>query len=217
MDLPEGKNLVGAFHQPLAVVADPETLATLPVREVRAGLAEVVKHGVIRDERYFTALERLGTRLTRMGAMTAGEVILRSVEIKANVVSRDEREGGLRAILNYGHTVGHALEAVTGFTKYLHGEAVAVGMVAAANIAVATGRADAEVAKRIVRLLEKIGLPTDGAGVSADAIIGAMGRDKKTIGGRARFVLPRKIGKVEIAAEVPDEALRQALLETGFA
>ena len=137
VDLPEGKNLVGAFHQPLVVVTDPETLATLPVREVRAGLAEVVKHGVIRDEKYFAALERLGKRLTKMSARTAEEVILRSVEIKANVVSRDEREGGLRAILNYGHTVGHALEAVTGFTKYLHGEAVAVGMVAAANIAVA--------------------------------------------------------------------------------
>jgi len=217
VDLPEGKNLVGAFYQPVAVVTDPETLSTLPAREVRAGLAEVVKHGVILDAAYFQRLERLGEALTRMDASTAEEVILRSVEIKADVVSRDEREAGLRAILNFGHTAAHALETVTGYSKYLHGEAVAIGMVVAARIAVAMRMADGTVASRIVALLAHVGLPTDGAGASADACMDAMMRDKKTLSGKARFVLPRAIGAIEIVDSVPEGTVRRALVATGFA
>ena len=216
VDLPQGKNLVGAFHQPLAVVADPETLRTLPAREVRAGLAEVVKHGVIRDAAYFALLEECGSGLLEMTNATAEEVILRSVQIKAKVVSADERESGLRAILNFGHTAGHALEVVTGYEKYSHGEAVAVGMVVAAWLGEHVGLCDDTVPIRVIALLDAIGLPTT-AGVSAAAVIEAMSRDKKAVGGAVRFVLPRRIGEVAVVSDVPASALREALAKTGFA
>ncbi len=216
VDLAEGKNLVGAFHQPAAVVIDPQTLSTLPVREVRAGLAEVIKHGVILDARYFARLEELGGALLSMDAQTAEEVVVRSVEIKADVVSRDEREGGLRAILNFGHTVGHALEAATGYQKYLHGEAVAVGMVAAANIAETIGLANESVGERIRALLGILGLPVTGDGHSSREIVALLGRDKKAIGGTGRFVLVSKIGRAQIGVEVPMEALLEGLSKTGF-
>jgi len=217
VDLGEGKNLVGAFHQPIAVVIDPETLSTLPPREVTAGLAEVVKHGVIRDAAYFARLERLGESLLHMDAETAGEVVLRSVEIKADVVSRDEREEGLRAILNFGHTVGHALEVVTGYSRYLHGEAVSIGMAAAARIAASLRMCGRDVGERIVALSAKVGLPVSPDGVAAADVIASLARDKKAVAGRARFVLPREIGRVEIVDAVEEAVLRKALLETGFA
>ncbi len=217
VDLPDGKNLVGAFHQPVAVVADPETLATLPEREARAGLAEVIKHGVIRDADYFSMLEEEGEALVPMRAEVAERVILRSVEIKAEVVSADEREGGVRAILNFGHTVGHALEAVTGYDEYLHGEAIAIGMVAAANVALLMHACDETVGLRIKRLLSETGLPIDGAGASAEAVMAAMARDKKALGGKARFVLPTRIGAVDIRDDVTRALLTKALAMTGFA
>lgn len=222
VDLPEGKNLVGAFHQPVAVVADPETLSTLPRREVLAGLAEVVKHGIIRDEEYFRLLEENGSTLSDVKSLLAKadlaeRVILRSVEIKAGVVAADEREAGLRAILNFGHTVGHALESLTGYEKYRHGEAVAVGMVAEAAVAVEMGRASEETVSRIKDLLEAIGLPTGPDGASASAAIEAAGRDKKTVGGRLRLVLPSEIGRVELVEDIDPEILMKALLASGFA
>jgi len=216
VDLPEGKNLVGAFHQPVAVVIDPETLRSLPEREVRAGLAEVVKHGVIQDAAYFGFLEREGRRLLQMSAKTAERVITRSVEIKSAVVSADERELGLRAILNYGHTVGHALEVVTGYRKYLHGEAIAVGMAAAANLSLSSGLCDRETADRITGLLSALGLPTAPESVRAGKILAVLSRDKKALAGRARFVLPRRIGSVEIVDDLSDEVLEKGLLMTGF-
>ncbi|MCD6404666.1 MAG: 3-dehydroquinate synthase [Planctomycetes bacterium] len=216
VDLAEGKNLVGAFHQPAAVVIDPETLSTLPVREVCAGLAEVVKHGAILDAGYFARLEELGEALLSMDAQTAEGIVVRSVEIKADVVSRDEREGGMRAILNFGHTVGHALEAATGYEKYLHGEAVAVGMAAAANIAEVMGLADEGVGRRIRALLGVLGLPVTGEGHSSREIAAALGRDKKAVGGTGRFVLVSKIGRAQIGVEVPMEALIEGLSKTGF-
>jgi 3-dehydroquinate synthase len=217
VDLPEGKNLVGAFHQPVAVVADPETLRTLPIREVRAGLAEVVKHGVIRDADYFGLLEEHGSDLLEMDGATAEGVIVRSVRIKADVVSADERESGLRAILNFGHTAGHALEAVTGYEKYSHGEAVAIGMVVAAWLGERMGLCDDTVPVRIAALLDAIGLPTAAGDASAAAVIEAMSRDKKAVGGAVRFVLPRRIGEVEVVSAVPEPALREALAAAGFA
>jgi len=216
VDLPEGKNLVGAFHQPVAVVIDPETLRTLPEQEARAGLAEVIKHGVIRDEGYFSLLEREGRRLVGMDAALAQKVILASVRIKAQVVAADERESGLRAILNFGHTVGHAVEALTGYTKYLHGEAVAIGMAAAAAIAAAMSLCGPEVPERINGLLEAVGLPARPDRIRAADVIAALARDKKAVGGKARFVLPRRIGEVTIVDEAPVEILRKALVIAGF-
>jgi 3-dehydroquinate synthase len=217
VDLPEGKNLVGAFYQPVAVVIDPKTLATLPEREIRAGLAEVIKHGVIRDADYFALLEREGRNLLRMNADLAARIILRSVEIKAAVVSADERESGLRAILNFGHTVGHALEALTGYQKYLHGEAVAVGMIAAANIAVSASLCPSSVAERIWKLVAAVGLPTGPEKVRTGEILAAVARDKKAVAGKARFVLPREIGRVDVVDDIPFEAVRMGLALTGFA
>jgi 3-dehydroquinate synthase len=216
VDMPEGKNLVGAFHQPLAVVTDPETLSTLPRREISAGLAEVVKHGVILDAAYFERLEALGEELLAVEPDTMHNVVLRSVEIKADVVSRDEREGGLRAILNFGHTVAHAVETLTGFTTYLHGEAVSIGMAAAANVAEVMGLCDGSVGERISALCEALALPLRAPNISAAEVIEAFGRDKKTVGGVPRFVLPREIGKVEIGVRVDEGALREGLVETGF-
>jgi len=217
VDLPEGKNLVGAFHQPIAVVIDPDTLTTLPEREVRSGLAEVVKHGVIRDEDYFALLEREGKRLLHMDPAIAERVILRSVQIKAQVVSADERELGLRAILNFGHTVAHALETVTGYTRYLHGEAVAIGMVAAAEIALAQSLCAADVPRRIRALLTAVGLPVAPVALPASQIIDAMARDKKAFAGKARLVLPQRIGSVAVFDEVAPAVLKNGLSAAGFA
>ena len=217
VDLAEGKNLIGAFHQPVAVVVDPETLATLPRREVAAGLGEVVKHGVILDAAYFTKLEKLGEGLLEMDAATAVEVVGRSVEIKADVVSRDEREGGLRAILNFGHTVAHALEAVTGYSRFLHGEAVAVGMVAACRIGEELGMCGGDLAERTATLCARLGLPVTGEGFSAADIMAAFARDKKSVAGAPRFVLPERIGTVRIGCEVGADALARGLSKTGFA
>lgn len=216
VDLAEGKNLVGVFHQPLAVVIDPETLSTLPDKEVAAGLAEMIKHGVITDEDYFARLEKLGAGLLSMDVETAEEMIVRSVEVKADVVSRDEREGGLRAILNFGHTVGHALEALSGYSRFLHGEAVSVGMVAEAKIAGVLGLCDGEVAGRIASLLGELGLPTTGEGFAAGEVIEAFARDKKSVGGTARFVLPERIGRVRLGVEVEGGALVEGLALSGF-
>lgn len=216
VDLPEGKNLVGAFHQPVAVVVDPDALSTLPERELRAGLAEVIKHGVIRDEAYFAELEREGARLVRMESALAERVIRRSVEIKAAVVSADERESGLRAILNFGHTVGHAVETLTGYSQYLHGEAVAIGMCAASYLAEGIGVCREEVRERIVRVIAAVGLPTTPEGVRAADVISSFARDKKSVGGKAQFVLPRRIGEVDIFDDVPESAVELALRKSGF-
>jgi 3-dehydroquinate synthase len=212
VDLPEGKNLVGAFHQPLAVVVDTDTLRTLPRRELRAGLAEVIKYGIIYDDAFFAAIARSIPALLRREANALTSAIARSCAIKADVVGQDETEQGLRAILNFGHTVGHALEAVTRYRRYKHGEAVAIGMVSACLIGEQVGITPASVTGEVTRVLELAGLPVAfPADIAADAILEAAQRDKKTVSGRLRFVLASKIGATQLVEDVSASAIRAAL------
>jgi 3-dehydroquinate synthase len=206
---PGAKNIIGAFHQPACVWIDTGTLRSLPDRELRCGLAEVVKYGVILDGAFFEELEGRVEAILGRGHQALRRIVARSCELKASVVSQDEREEtGLRAVLNFGHTIGHAIEAVAGYDgPYQHGEAVAVGMVAEARLAERLGWIGPEVVGRIEGLLERLGLPTKAPGLDSARLIEAMGRDKKNRGGRTRFVLPRSIGRVELtdaagAAEV---------------
>jgi 3-dehydroquinate synthase len=207
-----GKNLVGAFHQPRAVVADTATLATLPPREYAAGLAEVVKYGAIGDAAFFAWLEANADALLAQDAGTVGEAIAFSCAYKAGVVARDERETGERALLNFGHTFGHALEAERGYGELLHGEAVAVGMVVAATLSARLGRAPAEAAERLARLLTRFGLPTAMPAANADALLARMRLDKKNLGGRIRLILWRGIGRAEIVPDVEETAIRDVLM-----
>ena len=195
VNLPEGKNLVGAFYPPKLVLVDPELLATLPEREFRGGLAEVIKYGVIADAKLFAFLEKNFDRILARDKKALEHVIVRSVEIKAHVVSKDERESGLREILNFGHTFGHALESVTGYRRYQHGEAVAWGMMAAALYGHEIGVTPAADASRIISLMRRMGKLPAWPGVAAQRLIELMGSDKKTRDGRLRFVLTPRIGK----------------------
>ena len=200
---PGGKNMIGAFHQPRCVLADTATLATLPMREYRAGLAEVVKYGVIWSARFFARLERNTQALIERDAALLAEVIRESCAIKAAVVAEDEREQGRRAILNYGHTFGHALESLTGYDQLLHGEAVAIGMVLAADCACRHGLLDEASAQRIRDLVGALGLPTAmPAAIDPSAALEAMGMDKKVVDGRLRLVLPERIGAVRVTDQV---------------
>jgi 3-dehydroquinate synthase len=214
VDLPQGKNLVGAFHQPRAVIIDTATLRTLPARELRAGLAEVVKYGIIRDAAFFERVGALLPALLGRRADALTEVIRRSCEIKAEVVSADETEQGLRAVLNFGHTVGHALEAVTSYRRYKHGEAISIGMISACLVGERLGVTPPEVTARVEALLRAARLPVDyPADLATDAVIAAMERDKKRVAGRHTFVLARRIGEVEIRGDVPETAIREAIAE----
>ncbi|MCX7818833.1 MAG: 3-dehydroquinate synthase [Kiritimatiellae bacterium] len=212
LDLRCGKNLVGAFHQPSLVVADLETLRTLPEREHRAGLAEVIKYGVILDAALFERLEASAARLMDPAWSGLDEVIAACCRLKARVVAADEREGGLRAILNYGHTLGHALEAATGYERLLHGEAVAIGMVYAAELSVRRAGLRREECDRLVRLLRAVGLPVTvaGLGVEWERVEAAMGLDKKAADRVPRFVLAETIGRVRPGVEVPAAELKEA-------
>ena len=201
-----GKNLIGAFHQPRLVVADVETLRTLPKRELVAGLAEVVKYGAIRDAKLFALLEERSEELLGVDEVIVVPVVAACVRHKAAVVVADEREErGDRAVLNFGHTLGHAIEVLTDYREFLHGEAVAMGMVAAARVSHALGRCDAGTVERLTALLKRIGLPTEiPGGLSAEALSVAMLRDKKTADGRIRFVCLEGIGRtafVDIGAQ----------------
>ncbi len=217
VNLPQGKNLVGAFHQPIGVFIDASVLRTLPERELRAGMVEVIKHGIIRDADYFAWLEDALDDVMSLDGDAVLHAVRRSCEIKADVVAADEHEAGLRAILNYGHTVGHALEALSGYGGLLHGEAVAIGMeVAAALSRIHLGLSDDD-AGRQHDILDRLGVPTRIGGASADAISEKIARDKKALGGRPRFVLARRIGQVEICGDVPPEAVRETLLGCGAA
>ncbi len=194
VDHPRGKNLIGAFHQPRLVCADPEVLSTLSKREYIAGLAEVVKYGVIADAEFFDVLESDADALRMRNADVLRDCIERSAAIKAKIVSADERELGLRKILNYGHTLGHAIETLTGYRTYKHGEAVAIGMAAAAGLSCAMGLLSPEAVARQNRLLSRLGLPTQWPDFTPDQFIDVMARDKKVAGGEIFFVLPEKIG-----------------------
>lgn len=205
-----GKNLIGAFHQPVAVFADPRVLATLPPRELRGGLAECIKHDVIRDADGFARLERdIGRAISLdMGYLT--DLIAHNVAIKARVVEADPFEKGERAHLNFGHTFGHAIENVSHY-QYSHGESVALGMAAAAQLAVDLGMLDDPSRRRIVDVIEKAGLPARGLKLDLGAVVDAMAYDKKVKSGRLRFVLPDRIGHVVIRDDVPFDAVRRAV------
>jgi 3-dehydroquinate synthase len=211
VDHPRGKNLIGAFYQPRLVLVSLDTLGTLPDRELRAGLAEVIKYGVIADETLFAYLEDHIDRALDREAATLAHLVARSCEIKAEVVAGDEREEGRRAILNFGHTVGHAIEARLGYTGILHGEAVALGMVCAGRIAEKMDLLDRASVERLIRLIDRTGLPVRREGLDPDAILETMQHDKKTVGGRLRFVLPTRIGQVEIRDDVKEACIREAL------
>lgn len=208
---PRARNLIGCFHQPAAVLIDPCVLVTLPAREVAAGLAEVVKCGVIRSRRLFEFVERAGPRLLALEPESLVEAIAGAVTIKARIVERDERDLGERAVLNYGHTVGHALESLTAYRFFRHGEAVALGMTAAARIAVECGRwAEAE-AERQGTLLAALGLPLSQRRCAPGAIRAALVHDKKVARGRVRFVLPRALGDAALVENVPVAAVRRGI------
>ncbi|MBN1641520.1 MAG: 3-dehydroquinate synthase [Anaerolineae bacterium] len=211
VDLPEGKNLVGAFVQPALVVIDPDVLGTLPAGDVASGMAELLKHGVLADPELFAALER--------AAPDPGDWerwIARSLQVKIDVVERDPFERGWRAVLNLGHTTAHALEQLSGFSLR-HGEAVSIGMVVAAQIAVARGTADPPLPARIAAALARHGLPVRCPPYDAQQIWIAMGRDKKRRAGRLRWILPRAVGAVEIVEDVPREVVIDALCALGAA
>ena len=221
VDTPAGKNLVGTFHPPAGVIVEPQVLDSLPLTELRAGFAEAIKHGVIADEPYLldvaSALPELlangGTKSDRMDSL-----IVRSIEIKADVVSRDEREEGLRKILNFGHTIGHAIELISGYSL-LHGQAVAIGMAIESRIAEEIGVAQSGTAATVMKTLELAGLPTrlpPGSGI--DAVIGAMKSDKKARSGRIQLSLPERIGamageKAGWTVQVTDDQLREVLAQ----
>jgi 3-dehydroquinate synthase len=208
---PGGKNLIGAFHQPALVVSDTATLATLPARELRAGLAEVIKYGLICDAALFAWLEAHLDELLAGEAAALAHAIRRSCEIKAAIVARDEREQGERALLNLGHTFGHALESATLYKEWLHGEAVGAGLVMAAAMSSACGLlADADAA-RVRRLIERAGLPTRSASVSAPQASEHMRIDKKVLGGKLRLVLLKRIGEAFVTADYPASALTETL------
>ncbi len=208
VNLPEGKNLVGAFHQPRLVVADPHVLRTLPVREFRAGLYEMVKYAVMADAEMFTDLEKGITRLSRH-ASALDKLIGRCVQIKADIVSKDERESGLRQVLNLGHTFGHALERVTRYGRFLHGEAVGWGLVCAAELAARRQLLEQDAAARIVRLVLHVGLLPSLRGINAEQLWEAMRTDKKAKNGRVRFILPVKIGAVEAVDDVSEGSVAE--------
>jgi 3-dehydroquinate synthase len=212
VDLPQGKNLVGAFHQPRAVWIDTETLTSLPQRELRSGLAEVIKYGIIHDDVFFAHLQKALPHLLKRDPAALESAIVRSCEIKAEVVGQDETEQGLRAILNFGHTVGHALEAVTAYRRYKHGEAIAIGMISAALIGEALGRTPPTVTSAIRTMLRAAHLPTDfPSDIPPEPILEAMSRDKKTLGGSLHFVLAEQIGRVAIVKDVPPSVVMDAI------
>ena len=208
---PGGKNLIGAFHQPVAVVADTRTLATLPPRELRAGLAEVIKYGLICDAAFFAWLEAHIDALLAGDAAALAHVVRRSCEIKAQIVGRDEREQGDRALLNLGHTFGHAVESATGYTAWLHGEAIGAGLVMAARMSHESGLVTAEELERVTRLIDRAGLPTHVSNVRPDVVLEHMRIDKKVQAGRIRLVLLRGIGSAFVTADYAEPALSRTL------
>lgn len=208
---PLGKNMIGAFYQPAMVLADTNTLATLPDRELKAGLAEVIKHGAVQDASFFEWLEANMERLLARDPLALSHAVVRSVEIKAAVVSIDERETGPRALLNFGHTFGHAIEAGLGFGAWLHGEAVAAGMVMAAELSVRIGKLGPEDADRIKRLIQRAGLPVVGPNLGIDRYLDLMSLDKKVALGRMRFILLAGLGKGFIAEATPEVSVRSTL------
>ena len=215
VDLPEGKNLIGTFHHPKAVLIDPAVLGTLPDREFRAGLYEVLKCGLIRRREIFDFMEHNREKILARDAEALEWLITQAVEVKAEVVAADEREGDLRRILNFGHTIGHALETETRYKQFLHGEAVAWGMVAASMLAVAMQKTSPENAQRIIgNILAYASLPKVES--RGKRIVKRLGTDKKTIDGAVHFILPTELGSVEIVKNVPEQAILQVVEELRY-
>jgi len=208
---PRGKNMIGAFHQPAAVIADVGTLATLPDRELRAGIAEVIKHGFALDAALVEWLERNMARLLARDAAALAHVVRRSCELKAQVVAADEREAGARALLNFGHTFGHAIEAGAGYGAWLHGEAVAAGMVMAAELSVRAGLLPAADAKRLRRLVQAAGLPVAGPALAPERYLELMAGDKKAAGGRARYVVLQAVGRAVLRDDLDERSVREVI------
>ena len=210
---PGGKNLIGAFHQPQLVLSDTNTLSSLPGRELRAGLAEVIKYGLICDPELFAWLEAHLEALLAKDARSLAHVIRRSCQIKAQIVARDEREQGERALLNLGHTFGHAAESATAYGEWLHGEAVGAGLVMAAAMSRECGVLEPRDAERVRRLVELAGLPTHFPSVTPATLLEHMRIDKKVLAGRLRFVLLRRIGDAFVTADYPVPALERTLAQ----
>lgn len=211
---PQGKNLIGAFYQPRLVLIDPEVLNTLPEREFRAGMAEVIKYGIIWDQDLFTKLEQESNIdcFSAIEPKLLETILIRSCQAKADVVSQDEKESGIRAILNYGHTIGHAVESLTHYQKFVHGEAVAIGMVAAGKIALKMGLWTTDEAQRQDALIKKTKLPTTiPQNLEFNNILSTLQNDKKVKAGKVRFVLPTAIGKVIITDKVTSDIIEQAI------
>jgi 3-dehydroquinate synthase len=212
INLPTAKNMVGAFWQPSLVWIDTDVLSTLPDRDYISGLAEVIKYGVIDDAPFFDWLESNWQSLVKRESAAVREAIARSCQSKANVVGADEREtSGRRAILNYGHTFAHAIEATAGYGTLTHGEAVSIGMQMAANLAISLGMCDAGLLERQTALLQNVGLPTRFSDANTDQMLPVMQRDKKVAHGKLRFILPVKIGVVELVGDIPESAVIDAI------
>jgi 3-dehydroquinate synthase len=213
VNLKAGKNLVGAFHQPRLVLCDLDPLRPLPAREFRAGLAEVIKYGIIRDAAFFGRLERELPQLVQRRAETLAAVIARCCQIKADVVGEDETEGGVRAILNFGHTIGHAIENISGYGKYLHGEAIAIGQVTAAKLSQNLIGLPTRDVERIAGMFQRAGLPTSVklGRTQLAKLLAAMQLDKKVSGGEVKFVLAKRIGQVEFGQRAPLDLVAETL------
>ncbi len=211
---PLGKNMIGAFHQPQCVIADTRTLSTLPPRELSAGLAEVIKYGLIYDASFFDWIEQNTEKFITRDNDYLAQAILVSCQIKADIVAQDERETGIRAILNLGHTFGHAIEANMGYGNWLHGEAVAAGMVMAADLSLKHGWIDEQVKQRTIKLLEQCSLPVKAPqSMSTTDYMDTMAIDKKTVNGRIKFVLLEALGKAIVTADYDPDLLQQTLSE----
>ncbi len=214
VNLVSGKNLIGSFHQPLAVLIDPDVLATLPDREYRAGLFEVIKCGIIRDSALFRLLEERVEEVLAMEPAIVDELISAAVRIKAEVVSRDERESDLRRILNFGHTIGHAIEAETEYVRFLHGEAVGWGMLAATRLAELLHMLDTSEAQRIKRVICRYGPLPCAKDLDADHLIRRLASDKKTLHGEVHFVLPTAVGNVKVISGIDPAIVREAIVDS---
>ena len=204
---PKGKNMIGAFYQPCLVLADLDTLQTLPQKEFRAGLAEIIKYGVISDSSLFEYLEKNVEKILQLDKKCLEYIIKTSCSIKAEVVEKDELENHYRMILNFGHTLGHAIEALTHYSKFIHGEAVAIGMVYAAKLSQKLGKCQEGIPRRLDRLVRKFGLPADLPDLHSKAIIESLYHDKKTMNHKIKFILVKEIGIVEIVDDIPEEKI----------
>ncbi|HWM44481.1 MAG TPA: 3-dehydroquinate synthase [Burkholderiales bacterium] len=207
-----GKNMIGAFHQPRAVISDVATLDTLPDRELRSGLAEVIKHGLALDAAFVDWLESNVEKILRKDRAALVHAVRRSCELKARIVAEDERESGARALLNFGHTFGHAIEAGTGYGAWLHGEAIAAGMVMAAELSALMGHLKKTEVGRVRELLKRAGLPVAGPALAPERLMELMSLDKKAAKGRTRFVVLEALGRAALRADVDDAAVRRAIV-----